>query len=238
MKMNKIALACGIALLGASATATAELSMNIGATSNYIWRGTTQTANGSAISGGLDWGHESGVYVGTWASNAWDDYELDLYGGYATEFGDFGVDAGLIYYTYSEDADSNFLELGLSGSFKFITAGVNYTLSSDIDDTKEEAEGFIEGDLYYYVSAGFDLPQDFSIGLTVGAYTFEDDGVNETDLDYTHYQVDLTKSAGDYGDVTLSLSDTDLEDGEDEEGNEIPGEDADLRFFVSWSKSF
>jgi hypothetical protein len=57
--------------------------------------------------------------------------------------------------------------------------------------------------------------------------------VGGVELDYTHYQVDLTKSAGDFGDVTLSLSDTDIDD-----TNPDAGGDSDPRFFVSWSKTF
>jgi len=230
MKINKLALACGVAMLGMSAQSMAEVSMNIGATSNYIWRGVTQTDDAAAISGGFDWSAESGLYAGTWVSNVdfgpccETSYELDLYGGFANEVGDFGYDVGLIYYTYDEDDDANFLELGLSGSWQFLSAGLHYTLSSDVDDTNG-AETFIEGDLYYYAGASFDLPEDFSVGLTLGAYSFEDDGVNGADFDYSHYQVDLSKSAGDFGDVTLSLSDTDIDDD-------------DMKFFVSWSKTF
>ncbi len=130
----------------------------------------------------------------------------------------------LIYYTYDEDDDANFLELALSGSWQFLSAGLNYTVSSDVEDTAA-AETFIEGDLYYYAGVNFDLPEDFAVGFTIGSYSFEDDGVNNADFDYTHYQADLTKSAGDFGDVTLSLSDTDIDDD-------------DMKFLVSWSKSF
>jgi uncharacterized protein (TIGR02001 family) len=51
-----------------------SFSANIGAVSNYIWRGVTQTGDQAAIQGGLDVGHESGFYAGTWASNIdWDE---------------------------------------------------------------------------------------------------------------------------------------------------------------------
>ncbi|MEN8178524.1 MAG: TorF family putative porin [Pseudomonadota bacterium] len=216
MKINKIALACGVAMLGVSVHSMAEVSMNIGATSNYIWRGVTQTEDAAAISGGVDWASDIGLYAGAWASNVQfapdtTPYELDLYGGYSAEVGDFGYDAGLIYYTYDGDADANFLELALSGSWKFLNAGFNYTLSADNDDA--------EGDLYYFAGLSFDLPQDFAIGGTIGSYDYDAGG------DYTHFQIDLTKSAGDFGDVSLSLTDTDLD-------NDDP------IFFVSWGKSF
>jgi uncharacterized protein (TIGR02001 family) len=226
MKMNRLAQACGVAMLGLSSIAAAEVSTNIGVTSNYIWRGLTQTDNSTAFSGGIDWSAEMGVYAGAWLSEAWDDYELDLYGGYAGELGDFGYDVGLIYYTYSDDADSNFLEVAVGGSWQFLSAGLNYVVSAD------DAVEAVEEDLYYYLGASFDLPQDYSIGLTVGFV--EPDGDDDADFDdYTHYQIDLTKATGDFGDVTLSLSDTDLDDDSDK-----AGEDGDMRFFISWSKGF
>jgi len=226
MKIKTTALAVSVALLGLSAPAFAEVSMNIGATSNYIWRGVTQTDDKAAVSGGLDWSADSGLYAGTWVSNVdfgpgLSPYELDLYGGYAGDVGDFGYDVGLIYYTYDPDDDANFLELGLSGSWQFLSAGLNYTLDGEAND---DTSAFVEGDLYYYVGASFDLPEDFSFGLTYGSYNFENDGMPGVE-DYEHYQADLSKSAGDFGDVTLSLSDTDLDND-------------DMKFFVSWAKAF
>jgi uncharacterized protein (TIGR02001 family) len=51
-----------------------SVSANIGAVSNYIWRGVTQTGDQAAIQGGLDYGHVSGFYAGTWISNIdWDE---------------------------------------------------------------------------------------------------------------------------------------------------------------------
>jgi uncharacterized protein (TIGR02001 family) len=51
-----------------------SFSANIGAVSNYIWRGVTQTGDQPAIQGGLDVAHESGFYAGTWISNVdWDE---------------------------------------------------------------------------------------------------------------------------------------------------------------------
>ena len=88
--MNKLhtSLIAGAVALGLMPTAHAELSANIGVTSNYLWRGVTQTDDGAAIQGGIDWSHDSGFYLGTWASNIdWgvgsSGVEVDFYGGYA-----------------------------------------------------------------------------------------------------------------------------------------------------------
>ena len=42
---------------------------NISLTSNYVFRGLTQTDGKPAIQGGLDFAHRSGFYLGTWMSN-------------------------------------------------------------------------------------------------------------------------------------------------------------------------
>ena len=52
-----------------------------------------------------------------------------------------------------------------------------------------------------------------------------------TGSDYSHAQLDITKSAGDYGDFTFSLSNVFDEDTSGTYDN-------DLMPFVSWSKSF
>ena len=74
-RIPKAALAAslGSLMLALTAPAIAEdpysISANIGAVSNYMWRGVTQTQDGAAVQGGLDFSHESGFYAGTWISN-------------------------------------------------------------------------------------------------------------------------------------------------------------------------
>jgi len=84
-------------------------SFNIGATSDYVFRGVSQTSNDPALQGGADiaWGI---VYAGVWASRVdFDDAppanaEVDWYGGirptWKSPFGDMNLDFGVIYYSY------------------------------------------------------------------------------------------------------------------------------------------
>lgn len=243
----------GAAIWLAAGTVHAELSANIGITSNYIWRGVSQTQDDAAVQGGIDYSHASGFYAGTWASNVDfgtsetvdvigpggtvigsaevsredEQYELDAYFGYAGSAGRFGYDVGIIHYMYPEtDGDSDFTELALSASFSALTVGAHYIFSSEVDDGL-----FAEKDLYTYASLGFDLPQSWAVSLTVGHYAFDVDGRTidgeKLDVDYTHYRADLTKSAGDYGDFMLSVSKAQEESGDDE-----------TKFVMSWMKSF
>jgi len=149
MKMKQIAIAISALLMAGSAAA--ELSANIGATSNYVWRGATQTDDNAAVQGGIDYAHDSGFYLGTWVSNvdfgSGGEVEWDLYGGFGGEVGGFGYDLGIIYYAYPDSTDANFTELALGGSWEWLSAGINYTIASDVNDTSGGAEAFIDGDL-------------------------------------------------------------------------------------------
>ncbi|MGA0936791.1 MAG: TorF family putative porin, partial [Sedimenticolaceae bacterium] len=99
MKKTTLALAMGLMISGA---ANAALEANIGATSNYLWRGVTQSSDDGAISGGLDYSHDSGAYIGTWISslgNAAANTEMDYYAGFSGETASgIGYDLGYIYY--------------------------------------------------------------------------------------------------------------------------------------------
>ncbi len=225
--MKSIKYVVAISALAVCGSAAAELSANIGATSNYVWRGVTQTDDAAAISGGLDYAHDSGLYAGLWASNVdFDDdttAEVDLYGGFANEFDNgLGYDIGLLYFAYpgagpSPGDELDFLEVVGALSFGPVTAGVNYTVWKENDDADEN-------DVYYHVSASTEVAPTWSLGATVGYYDFDDD------TDYTHGQVDVTKSAGELGDFTLSVSVA--------EDDDDLGIDGDTLVFVSWAKSF
>jgi len=46
-----------------------EFSANVALSTDYMYRGGSQTNEQPAISGGFDYAHSSGVYAGLWASN-------------------------------------------------------------------------------------------------------------------------------------------------------------------------
>src|SRR3989338_2408299 len=74
------------------------LTGNVGLFSQYIFRGLTQTDRDTALQGGFDYSHSSGLYAGTWGSNiSWlrdfnaysggGSLELDFYGGFKGNIG-------------------------------------------------------------------------------------------------------------------------------------------------------
>ncbi|MDD3517858.1 MAG: TorF family putative porin [Chromatiales bacterium] len=216
---KKAALSSAIAAaLLASGTAMAEVEFNIGATSNYLWRGLTQTEDGAAIQGGIDYSHDSGFYAGAWTSNVKfgdSGYELDGYFGFGKEFGDLGVDVGYIYYAYPTFDDSDFGEIYANLTWKFLSGGVAYTSNA------QDAVEAVESAVYYYIGASTDIPAGLTLGGTIGHTAFDDDSLE----DYSHFQISLGKST-DFGDFALTA-----------DKNDIDGDD-DPRVSVSWTKTF
>lgn len=95
-----------------------DLSANIGYNSQYIYRGIPQK-NSSAF-GGLDLA-ANGFYLGTWAADVGDGIEIDYYGGYGFDIGDFNFGVGGTIYTYTGGFDDTYKEINLSAGWKFLT---------------------------------------------------------------------------------------------------------------------
>ena len=239
--MKKLSVAssalAGIATLGAlyASPAAAEVSMNVAAVSNYYFRGVTQTLDGAAVQGGIDYEDASGFYVGAWSSNVdfgdGTSHEIDFYAGFAGDAGGVGYDVGYLYYAYPDaPEDIDFAEVYGELSYEAFAVGVAVTANSDNDDGL-----FDTGDVYTYLSAGFPLSESISLGATAGFYAFTNDGdPGVGDADYFHFAAGIEKDAGDFGAVSLNAEFADIE--QDEALGTVNSDD--LKFWVGWSKSF
>lgn len=221
-KLTKLSLVAAAlsSTLFTSQAALAEVSANIGATSNYLWRGVTQSGDSASVSGGIDYAGDSGFYAGTWVGSLSEGAgaETDFYLGFGGETDSFAYDVGYIYYAYTDLDDGDFGEVYFNGSVGNFGFGVAYTVNSQVDT----GSAFDTGDLYYSVSyGGIDLGNEFELGLTAGMYTFDADS-STNELNYSHFQADISK-----GDFAFSISKAAEESGDD-----------DLKFVASWSTSF
>ncbi len=114
-----------LVMMASAAAAHAEVTGTLAATTDYNWRGVTQTAQDPALQGSLDFSTEMGFHGGAWASNV--DFgggdpnvEIDLYAGYGG--GEtFLWDVGILYYTYTGASDLNFTEFYGSLGWEWIT---------------------------------------------------------------------------------------------------------------------
>lgn len=185
-----------------AAGALAQLSGALTLTSDYDYRGFSQTADDPAIQGSIDLAHDSGFYATVWGSSldwgpdsdAW--LELDWIAGYAAEIGDTGVtwDAGLLFYHYPDVSSANFLEF--YGGFSWSLFAVKLSWSDDFAGVGESA-WYADGSVGYAWDNGFSA---FAyVGYSFGNAFDEDDGGPAFGApDYWNYGVGVGYSAGDH----------------------------------------
>lgn len=202
MKLLKTTLVAG--LLAASGAATAvELSGNVALTTDYVWRGISQTDGAPAIQGGFDADLGNGLYAGVWGSNidfigSDSSVEIDLYAGYATEVAGVGVDVGVLHYAYpTGENELDFTEVYVGLSYGPVSLTQSFALDTGTDDL---------GDANYgdYTDLGLELGEYAGVALAahVGFYN-----VNNGD-DY--YDWKLAASTTFMGaDVEVAYTDTD-----------------------------
>ncbi|MBQ4846610.1 TorF family putative porin [Pseudoalteromonas sp. MMG013] len=199
----------------------AEVTANVAASSNYFWRGITQTKDGSAVSGGIDYSDDSGFYAGTWVSNVdfgnKTSYELDLYAGFSGEQGQFGYDVGYIHYAYPDAEGSiDFGELYGALSWQWLSFKASYLTHAQEDQSTEEEMLYLELGASFTILNDTDLSFHIgrSSGDTVLEWTSEDDA-------YMDYGVSVAKNG-----FTLGVVKTDLD------------ADDDVKAYVSYGLDF
>lgn len=88
--------------------AQAQVTGNLGLTSDYRFRGISQSQNAPAVQGGIDYAHSSGLYIGNWNSSVSSQLytnssgvESDLYAGFKKDvYKGITVDVGAYTYFY------------------------------------------------------------------------------------------------------------------------------------------
>ena len=192
MKKTPLALAATLALTALPSVSFAEdaspLSFNLSVTSDYRYRGISQTRLKPALQGGADYALPGGFYIGAWASTIkwikdWDvkgPLELDLYGGYKGEIQkDFGYDVGLLQYAY---VGNKLADVGGGGVFKNantteiygalsygpVTGKLSYALTNLFGNYNFATNEKSSGSWYFDLSGSFDLGSGFSVVPHVG----------------------------------------------------------------------
>lgn len=214
---KSIVLTTAVAAALTSSVAAAEVTANAAFVSNYIWRGVTQTIDQAAAQGGIDWGHESGLYVGTWVSNIdfsgdfgfgyeiGNGYEMDFYAGFANEIGGLGYDVGVATYQYPVTPNISFTEAYISATASIVTVGVNYTVDAG---SANKDLAFDTGDMYFSASLDFPVGKT-EVSIYGGTYKFENDGITPGyNIDYSNFGASIGKDG-----FTFAIDKNDIEGG-------------------------
>ncbi|MFY7745697.1 MAG: TorF family putative porin [Erythrobacter sp.] len=206
-------------------------------TSDYRFRGVSQSDEGMAVQGGITISHESGFYVGAWGSNlaGWGTFgganmELDLIAGYKFGVGEGTLDTGIVWYMYPSGAsETDFAELyaKLSGTVGGLglTAGVAYApkqqalgnwfpVGAPADPGDKEDNLYLSGDAAYAID-GAPITLKAHVGYSDGNPGLGPNGTSVaptgTYLDWS-LGADIVPISG----ITLSVSyvDTDISEAE------------------------
>lgn len=173
MKLLKTTAVAGL-LVASGAASAIELSGNVALTTDYVWRGVSQTDGSPAIQGGFDADLGNGLYAGVWGSNVDlggdESMELDVYAGWAGEFNGVGVDVGVLHYAYpTSGTETDFTEVYVGLSMGMFSLTQYFGLDSGSDDLGD----YNRGD---YTDLGVDLGEYNGVALSahVGYYDLND----------------------------------------------------------------
>jgi uncharacterized protein (TIGR02001 family) len=170
-----------------------SVSGSVTLTSDYRFRGFTQSGQNAAIQGGITVTHESGLYVGTWGSsiNFAGNVEVDYFAGYSTDVSEgLNLDVGITYYVYPKDHNisSNILEpyvnLSTSVGPLDLKVGVNYAWS-------QESLGDNDA-IYFHLEPSIAIPNSpFSINGHLG-YASSDSFLGGADGEVLDYSIGVS----------------------------------------------
>jgi uncharacterized protein (TIGR02001 family) len=209
-----------------------SLAFNAALSSDYRYRGISQSRLKPALSAGLDYTLPEGFYIGAWAStikwvkDAGGDaqLELDLYGGYKTELSKgMTLDVGLLQYVYPSARTPTFDALyknpdttEIYGALTVgpVTGKLSYALSNLFGNYDFARQKNSKGSMYFDLSANFEVGAGVVIIPHIGHQKVE----NISNASYTDYAITVSK---DFSGFVLSAG--------------LVGTDANKNFYIPGS---
>lgn len=185
-KKSLIAAAVAGASFSMPMTAAAEISATLDIASQYIFRGIVEEQGSAAVSGSIDYEHDSGLYAGFWTGSLPSGIETNYYAGFASEAGDFSYDVGVLHYRFppaSQSGQDGFLteayvSVGYMGFEAAAFIGVDKT---NLDTGGGRSGADDNKDNYFTLGYGYE-----QFGAVVGFADFDADDSNYTHLDLTY----------------------------------------------------
>jgi len=207
MKLSQLSIAAllSVASIGAFAQAKAPepdytLGFNVGATTDYRYRGISQSRLKPAVQGGLDFAHKSGFYLGAWGSSIkWikdaggnSDLELDVYGGYKGSINkDVSYDVGVLGYIYPSHnllVSPNTTEIYGAVTMGPVTGKYSHSTTNLFGFAGSKNSG------YFDLSATFDMGGGWTLVPHIGHQKVA--GAANSPLSYTDYSLAVNKDFG------------------------------------------
>ncbi|MDR3445061.1 MULTISPECIES: TorF family putative porin [unclassified Dyella] len=201
---------------------TWQVAFNVGAQSDYIFRGISQTNEHPSGFAGLDVTAKGAFYAGVWTSNV--DFspsgdtrtrqEVDLYGGWRPTFAGITFDLGYIHYGYlhqPKEMTESYAETYLRGSHAFgpVTLGGAVYYSPNFPGIARHAV-YAEGNVAYTIDPAWTV--SVAMGRqTIGSSVMRDDG-SRADFSYNTWNAGVTWTIRDGLSLDLRYWDTNAHD--------------------------
>ena len=245
MKLSSLAkalLASSMLFTAAHATAAEPITVTGSAafTTDYLFRGISQTGNNAAVQAGMTATHESGAYFSVWGSSVGftdsgstdgldGGLEIDALLGYSGKAGEVAYDVGVMHYGYpSADAALGYDEIYASVSTMGAKVGLNYS-----NDYFAKSDKF----MYLYASYGTEVA-GVGLSASLGMNKFDSAammsnalGTTGTDDSYMDYKLAASKAIG-----GMTIEGAYI--GSDIDDTECGGGLCEGRFVLTASKSF
>ena len=202
MRKHKTALAAMAVLTGTlPAIAHADLAFNVGAVSDYRYRGISQTRLKPTLQAGVDYS-SGGFYLGAWGSGIkWikdaggdADVEIDVYGGYRGELAKgVGYDVGVLAYQYPSNKlspSANTTELYGALTYGPVTLKYSHSVTNLFGVPDSKNSGYLEA------AATFDVG-----GISITPHIGYTKVNNNSSFDYADYSITVSK---DFSGIVLS----------------------------------
>jgi len=211
--LNSLILAALVVPCVAMAEETSPFSGNVSLTSDYLYRGVSQSGYKGAIQGGFDYAAPNGLYAGAWGSSiSWigapasNGMELDTYAGYAgsvTE--DVGYNVGFLRYNYPGEYDAlgatpaNTNEIYGSVSWKMLSAKYSRSTTNLFGLAESKGSNYFELNATYTLEGpAVDLAAHFGKQTLVGDTIDPATTLAPKDYTYTDYNVKVSKGFSGY----------------------------------------
>lgn len=202
--MKNVIVFASLAML-TTPVAALEVSGSAGVTSNYVWRGATQSMGEPVAQGNIGVEH-NGFYADVWASqvnfDGEKDYEVNYSAGFSSNLGEHvSYDVGYLKYSYMED-DVDFVD-DVGEVYGSVSVG---PLSGTVFRDIEAKTSFYQGSVNFGEMVGLPLDvegfvgrgedEEFSYGGSVGkswknftvSYTYT---TKETEIEDSAHAVSL-----------------------------------------------
>ena len=209
MKTLKLALCAAAASVLMSGVAAAQdsgpsIAFNVGAATDYIFRGVSQSDQEPVVFGGADV-TAGKFYAGVWASSLDDldstDAEIDYYFGVKPTFGPISADFAAIYYTYIDQpsgADYNYWEFKAAAS---VPAGAG-SIGTALYVSPDYFGAGVKETAYYEINGAYPVMDKLSVSATLGRLDYKGNG------DYTTWNIGGTYALTDNLAVDVRYADT------------------------------